>query len=1285
MKNKTILKFGVPSLDRLLHHATPEQGEFGSLQRSACIIGPTGTGKSILAMHLAAEYRRQTRHKAKKPTAVCVCPRVLYVSTDLNYETASRIWREFGMNADLNARRTTPFLEQSDLLTAGETKLNRYRADELDGQDRLSKFITDYECQKNPTTAEAQEVAFVDLADTTAGDDWGLITRILAMLPIPPIHGAKHMMVIDAVEGLEMLTSEADAFGEKRSRRARIAQILRAAAEKCNILFVLEATETKTHQAEEYVTDLVLQLRAGMEGSYLRRTLEIVKFRGKPHARGEHDYFIRKRKDDDNGHLPDDPAGVGFAYFHVVPSLQQLSREWTRDLDENSLDIRKKECAFTDGIAAIESPDFEGILPVYIVEQSPGTQEREDQDKPKEYYGGFYRGKVTSLIGDEATLKSRLGHAFLAGAFSNKLHKSIGQLDKPAAALLLTTRNIDEGELARIIQVHIETTEKFFAVATSFGPNAPFADLLLCRQLEVHHLNGSTLFHIIRRSVESALKAIERWQRLSARRRHSILNSLTAPGRGDSLKDPTYSDSPEENQRSWHGFSKFAPRLRVVIDDWSVIEAAYPEVRADPLFLSFLIKYFQRVGVTALIIATQPGRPDEILKGVSEQPLRALSDYHLYTWHVPFFGTDRVAITAMPRMNENQSAMVAELRVPTHDEAATIARSEGREDSAVESIRRERLVIDTHFDLYKDIDTDHPQMAPLEVTLYAGGNSTFESHIAELNTLLGRLFRARTDGKVIVAENLALYARMRDYSRLQGSMRDNYTLVMQVDEYWKPPQEGPSGNSGRQRRTPYLLQSSHENGAANPNYDPLKAYQPVISDPKHGRAEKHQFFDCELFVRCDQKEVKDVSKRARSKKIYQTSVIVAESMEDTAPFLWDFGFLLLRERAWTSPQKDACGRTIAPEEDRLVERVWNALSLPLPGKPGLNDKPVISWRDFLHASMIVSNRHNIPHREPMIPFDLDIRSPQSFACLVFEIWASELSKARRARFFPINRKYEKAMPLKEMLKSREGREALFMAWLLIAEVLDSRNFVSDMHELIPRPAMGKAVAERHWYSTGSLAWRDAGMENPLTPARLPGTRSTRGDWFLRVGDGSLSRRLGERAIDILCRRKLNLERLESGLGLPVRKLIRTDFDGYLLRDRQSHSKDYDCILTAIARVHPDGRRRLVRYHELMSLGASYSNDARLFQWLWRSQIVDYNRYDYMWEKWLGRLLVDACAYMRDLRTSVTSTPFAAYDFFKEHDNASDNSVLGRRLANAWRKFSSRCDCLIKELDSFGPT
>lgn len=1292
MKNKKkfiplprLLRFGIPSLDRLFYPDAKAKADGGFLLRpintdkkeqndptdlhvSICITGPSGTGKSLLGLHLASRYSADCaawRFESGKHEHGWL-PKVLYVSTDLGLELARATWAGFGLDRPWD--RKLPF----------EETLRGKPSDELPDTVELAHFsqeATEHlaEFINHESGPEGGPIAFVDLAEETAGDDWGFITRIVAQLPDRTADQPHHMLIIDAVEGLEMLTGETDSFGQPRSRRSRIAQILRSAAKKCHVVLILEEDNSRLHPAEEYVTDIVIRLRAEREMGYLRRSLEVVKARGQPLVRGEHHYVIRGSrgptsalKSDGTAGLdfyPDDPAWA-ISYIQVIRSLHSLSRVMMHRDSKYDPGGATDDTTTAPELACFATPKFGSIL-----QSVPETLETQKAATTRH---GLVRGKVTSLIGDEATLKSRLGRAFLAGMMCHDPQRH----DIKEAALLITTFNLHKEELISRMLRHLGT----------FGPQKEAEKLtterkklakanknrIICRQLEIHHLNSTLLFHLIRRCVEGALIALA----------------------GEAGTDA----ANRERARFWCDRSLVGKHLRVVIDDWAVIQSTHPEIASDRLFLPFLIKYFQRVGVTALIIATQPGRPEEILASTSEQQLRALSDYHLYTWHVPFYGTDRIAIAAVPPMQRSARASVGELREARPADGA-------REDDCVE-----RLWIDPHFEQYKGLEKQAPQPVPAQVRLFCNSYD-FDGYANQTRQLLQRLFGEDTEKPVLIIEGDGEYVDLRDYSVLHGNTQRDYTVVIQVDEYWKE-----TGGKNTQA-TDYLKQRTTSEGhgskqVPSTSNDPFLLYQKPSSELKKDIWWKHQYFDIPGYELPAKSSNSEQSSSPRPPQ--QTPVWVEKATG--VPYFWDFGFLLLRVRAWKGAMRHLPGSEQIIETPRgLVTAVFRALTGDMEQNTVDAEPPDfahgdtttsalpestassqgITWEQFFRACDHVASWHNRPHWPEMQMFDLDMLTPQSFACLVLEMWASELrlldsSLANSA--FPKTRHSDEGhksnmYSLEKMLDpdssfadSQKFRDALFRVWVLLAEVLNSKDLTTGMHRLVNRKPTHSSVAERHWYSTGSLAWKDVGGDNPVIPARLPGAYTTRGDWFLVVGRESRSIRLGDRIIDLLCRRRANVERLEAGVGLPVRKLNRESWSQP--NSDQAQAETYKEVLTAMVNFPSGGRRRIVRYGDfLKNLGAK---DPGLggqphFQWLWRSRIIDYHRHDRAWEKWLGRLLVESTKRMQELRVAHHVERFATYAIVIQGNSNETDKSIWESIDKARKAFDSRCRSLVSEL------
>src|SRR4051812_16028362 len=102
-----------------------------------------------------------------------------------------------------------------------------------------------------------------------------------------------HLLIVDAVEGLETLVGDIDSFGLERSRRSRVAQLLRSAEGRCHLLLVVEEGSNENQLDEEFVSDVVIRLGTSGDQRYSYRTISIVKARGQEHVRGEHRLLIR--------------------------------------------------------------------------------------------------------------------------------------------------------------------------------------------------------------------------------------------------------------------------------------------------------------------------------------------------------------------------------------------------------------------------------------------------------------------------------------------------------------------------------------------------------------------------------------------------------------------------------------------------------------------------------------------------------------------------------------------------------------------------------------------------------------------------------------------------------------------------------------------------------------------------------------------------------------------------------------------------------------------------------
>jgi hypothetical protein len=111
------------------------------------------------------------------------------------------------------------------------------------------------------------QIGFLDLASHTAGDDWTFVNALLVKLQsIPSMmldrekRQLPHLVIIDSVAGFETFVGTVDAYGNEQTRRSRIAQCIRNAGDRVNLLFVVEEAQAAGHLPEEFVTDIVFSM-----------------------------------------------------------------------------------------------------------------------------------------------------------------------------------------------------------------------------------------------------------------------------------------------------------------------------------------------------------------------------------------------------------------------------------------------------------------------------------------------------------------------------------------------------------------------------------------------------------------------------------------------------------------------------------------------------------------------------------------------------------------------------------------------------------------------------------------------------------------------------------------------------------------------------------------------------------------------------------------------------------------------------------------------------------------
>ena len=143
---------------------------------------------------------------------------------------------------------------------------------------------------------------------------------------------------------------------------------------------------------------------------------------------------------------------------------------------------------------------------------------------------------------------------------------------------------------------------------------------------------------------------------------------------------------------------------------------------------------------------------------------------------------------------------------------------------------------------------------------------------------------------------------------------------------------------------------------------------------------------------------------------------------------------------------------------------------------------------------------------------------------------------------------------------------------------------------------------------------DSGHDSDrLTANSLPGCFSVRGDWFLATAKGSRSWRLADEALDLLSSRRANYDRLQYGIGLPTRDILPEALE----------EESVVNIRTALTVNRKSSRDTSLTYQGLKRLGARTHSEDEFggdFDWLWRSQIDQYDRDRGIWLKWLWRTM-----------------------------------------------------------------
>lgn len=1218
------IRFGIPSLDVLLGRrasrvyqfdlaqlddkkypcgidVSPREGQTERESVTISIIGSDGTGKSILAMHLAAKYIADRTPPDRKSY------QVIYASTDLSYSRATDIWENFELEYP-ESRIENPFdFDKRELRAAQpldwvhKRKLNFGRIVPLDQMIPFAQGIK-----------KTSGVQFLDLASNTSGDDWGYLNRLIASLN-DPRRAPRHLLLVDTVDDLELMAGERDAHGARRDRRSRIAELIRTAAGKCHLVLV-SGDQPKGQAPEEYIADVVIRLGFKHVGGYQRRTVSVEKVRGQSSIRGEHDLTIRSGIGGSTGkqeHFDDprivrhqgkvslDPNSVdprscddmragkldrfelGFkgrfqSYVHVFHSLHYLNNSIMR-ADGPSVHVDKKRQRFARfGVTHLDD--------LFDYTTNPPRQPTEPAKQLAERLLGIPTDEPAALIGEDGTHKSALSKAFLSRSLLpardgvNTLHgDSFSKSSPHGVAILLTTKTLDTESLLLRLNDHLPQHYRF--TEANDEKHTEYRSRIICRRLDYHSMTSATLFHTVAQAVRAAQRII----------------ATSNPERKNIARLSKRKKMHSEEIRRSYGW-----RIRLVIDNWASLREIYPDVHEDPLFLPCLLFYLRREGIATLIVGNEDRGFSEGFELKRCRSLRDLTQLHLYTWHTPFFGHNRVAITVNPPAGRERTDAVRELSILNSSLHVP------REDDC-------KLAVNPSFEMYDGIQRREPKYVQLRVHLYGEGDPT-GAYFPDIKALLGELVAGDPSANFARIEPMESYEDLRELSQLQGPTRFPYTLVLQVDEFW-----AKSGVLHLRRMDRYLLANvAYSQSEPHDGKDECRTHNLVVEDP----FDLFQPSQTQIsVVEEDVVNTKTIEEWTRTRLLTPPGYSLIEHVTrkkrelpvDRVPYTWDFGFLKCYHDLWDSIPSGS-----------IADAVWNNGLFRLDSD---RDSPQrnVSWFDFTKACREVAELANQSTQKcrRFVPFALAREAQESLSCLLLEIWASEVAISR---IVPGGPSFDTPRHAKESMfdlgdfASKHKRQ-LYQALCLLYDLVPHDAIGAD-NQLVGNVAeLGTPVAVRSWYSTAA-DYQSASNNDWYVPARLPGSYSVRGDWFLAVARGSRSYKMGERAIDLLCSRRANIIRLQAGIGLPVRDNDekRTGlWTSLWAGNRRTSAKDrvtYDQFVKLGGPATTTDRDGKTKHQSKIrdALG-----DGTL-KWLWRSRINHYDRHARVFRRWVCWIL-----------------------------------------------------------------
>lgn len=1050
---------------------------------SLCISGPTGTGKSILGLHLASAYLHDFQFAPKPPV-------VIYFSTDLTYDVARFQFNAFFLHNLV--KREIPFFGgfryqpqvRKNGMEARDISLNRILPEMLhEDKGALGTHLRRGIKERDAT--DDLTIAFVDLASRTSGDDWSFIDSVISLLQTHP-GDTPHLVVVDSTSGLHQFGGTTDRFGAHQEKENRLDQLLRVCKDRCHLVLIAQDSLPEAEPVEVGMVDHAIRLRSREDGATKFRSIEVIKTRTGAHVRGEHQFVSRNGSPGNTGSYewPDMPA-CKHSYLLVLHSLDYLGSQLAEP---------KYYPLVGNGTAQFRSELLDTVV---------GRGERL----------GIRRGLMSALIGDENSHKARIGREFLAAGLAH------GE-----RALYLSTAAMDSEHLWDRFHKLIEEKNPDLRGDVHRKPREEILKWnLLYRCCEVRNLNGPLIAHIVRQMLFKEQRRIlvkhfgkkdgvpkedhdpdrvpkedhdPRAYQISKEQSDAILKLRSrlvgfdedSVARAEEVPAQLWKLCKLDGEPDMKVFdcAKDLSRIRFVIDDLSLIKSVYRVFEKDSLLLPYLVRFLVSEGVTTLICDTQPGDPKVVIDNEFDREVRAYCDRITHTWHVKFFGENKVAITSYPSMGLHRS-LVYEVSLSKDSQS---------------------VVLDPHFEMYLLDENGNFTEIPLKVSLH--DFPSLGIYAKEANRLLKQHFRGQ-EADILNYQGEGTYDYLREIATSSNRMRWTNTYVVAVDEFWSR-----GGKCGLADMSEYLTSVATEQS------DPFRVH-------RQSKERRHSF---------DHRSAIESHPVLTDPKPVPHSEKSITGRHRLVPFTWDFGFLLVHsnlmeelERLYEQDIREGgfIGSRRGPCSWRNLLRLESTLRI---GRHSIVDLDCTT-RENLTCFFL----------EVLYSFlreDLNLSGQAAHADQrgLDDSWANLHGSAKDVAGLRGTKR-----TLESLLESASGGgpadSSAFVAitetLLFLALILPVDSLVTEesFYRVKRRPASKDSLISRHWYSTAcSFAAGHAQEEFRALP--LLGSFSTRGDWFLGVAEGSASLRLGFRAIDLLTSQAGNATRLLSGVGLPVR-------------------------------------------------------------------------------------------------------------------------------------------------------